>query len=241
MIIEILLGTIFITSTGVLMFLLSQKLSELVAIPDHVITEHIKVDATKFQLFLLHFKSFFRDGRYKDVFGRFAGKFLHRLHIVLMKIDYAITERLRFIRMRQNSEEQKTAGVDAYHDDKDSEIFHSSEEPKFVSPVFAEAKTVEKPLPSPAPFSPIPPVAAPVFSSVVVRPKRLAVVAELKEQDGVQHIPLARKVSLPVVHADAERQVREKAEPVSIEPSQDDAPPKRRVRRSKIVPPEARE
>lgn len=211
MLIEILLGIIFITSAFTLWYLFSRKLPELIAIPDHIVIERIHGESTKFHLFILHFKSFFFDHGYKEFLGGILGKLLYRLHIVLMRSDNAIMGLLRRFRASQNVE-----------DNEKEPTIHVL--PEFM-PSIQE--------------TPLPIVMFSAMSSVVARPKKISVAVELKEQDGAEIIPLIRKTLLKNLSKDSERfPIRQEEESRII---QEENTHKRHIRKSKIVSPETRE
>ena len=199
MIIEIVSGIIFIASTSVLWYLLSQKLPELIAIPDYIIIEHTNEESTKFHFFLLHFKSFFREKRYKIFLVLFAGKLLHRLHIVIMRFDNSIVVLLRRIRMQQVNDKE----------DRETII---------------------------TPFSGMPredAVATAVSSPGDLFLKKTRVMVEVRD-DRSAHKPL-RMISLKNSKVSLRPTVKQEEllDNSSVEPFQ-----KRRIHRSKIVPPQ---
>lgn len=109
MITYIFLATLFVASSGILWYLISQKLPELIAIPDHVITERLHEESAKFHIFLLHVRAFFREENYKKFAIQLTAKLLHRLHIFLMRVDNLVTTLLR--RIREKPAEEKVGFV----------------------------------------------------------------------------------------------------------------------------------
>lgn len=100
MVFNFILAIIFIVSTYLFWYSISQKIPEIVAIPDHVITERLHEESAKIRLFLLHLKSFYRTGKYKEVFWKYFSKILYRLHIVLLKIDNGVMALLKKTRVQ---------------------------------------------------------------------------------------------------------------------------------------------
>lgn len=98
MIVEITLLLIFLAGAGGLWYKITQKIPELVAIPDQVITERMHEDSAKIRLFLLHLKTFYREAKYKDVFLKVVGRALYKLHIVVLRIDNFVVRILQKIK-----------------------------------------------------------------------------------------------------------------------------------------------
>lgn len=98
MIINILLIIMVLGSAFAFWYRLSVKIPELVAVPDQVIAERLEEDSAKFRLFLLHFKTWFLEKRYKIFLLNAAGKAIYRLHILFLKLDNALVALLKKIR-----------------------------------------------------------------------------------------------------------------------------------------------
>ena len=90
MVLDIILGLAFLGSLFVLWYRVSQKIPELVLVPDTIIAERLKEDSAKVRFFILHIKTFYKEQHYKTLFFNFLGKTLHKSHIGLMKIDNLI-------------------------------------------------------------------------------------------------------------------------------------------------------
>jgi len=103
MIVDIILIAIFFTGALALWYLLSLKIPELVAIPDQVIAERLAEDSAKFRLFILNFKSFFREKRYKKLLLSFLGKLLYRFHIFILRVDNITVSLLKIMRENENN------------------------------------------------------------------------------------------------------------------------------------------
>lgn len=102
MILDISLGIVFFVSVFTLWYLLSIKIPELVAIPDQVIAERLSEDSAKFRLFILHFKSFFLEKRYKRLLLNFLEKLLYRFHIFILRLDNITVSFLKMVRENGN-------------------------------------------------------------------------------------------------------------------------------------------
>ena len=90
MFLNVILAILFVGSVGALWGRISEKIPELVAIPDEVIVARLREDSARIRIFFLHFKSFWREGRYKDVFRKFCEKIFYRTHIILMRLDHRV-------------------------------------------------------------------------------------------------------------------------------------------------------
>lgn len=95
MIPEITLLFIFFVSIIILWYRITIKIPELIAVPDEVIAARLEEDSAKIRLFFLHFRVFFREKRYKKVFLRACEKMLHRIHIIIMRLDNSIVALLK--------------------------------------------------------------------------------------------------------------------------------------------------
>lgn len=87
MIIDITFLLIFLAGFFGLWYKITQKIPELVAIPDQVISERLYEDSAKVRLFVFHLKIFFKEAKYKEVFLKIAGRTLYKLHISILRID----------------------------------------------------------------------------------------------------------------------------------------------------------
>lgn len=102
LLIDITFVVIFLAGVLGLWYRVTQKIPELVAIPDQVIIEHLHEDSAKVRLFILHIKTFYQEAKYKEVFWKIVGKMLYKFHIVILRIDNSIVRALKKI---------KTAGI----------------------------------------------------------------------------------------------------------------------------------
>lgn len=100
MILDSILGLIFVSSTFYLWYRVSAKLPELIAIPDQVITERFHEDSARLRLFLLNIKTWYREQHYQEAFWVIYTKVLYKLHIFLMRLDNGIVALLK--RVREN-------------------------------------------------------------------------------------------------------------------------------------------
>lgn len=101
MALDIILLSLLFVSTCMLWYRISIKIPELIAVPDEVIAARLEEDSAQVRLFFLHFKSFFREKRYKKSVFRACEKILHKVHIIMMRADNAVMSLLK--KMRENS------------------------------------------------------------------------------------------------------------------------------------------
>jgi hypothetical protein len=104
MFIDLTLFMVFLASTFVLWYRVSLKIPQVVAIPDQVITERLHEDSAKLRLFILHIKTYYREGQYKPYLWNFLLKTLYRLHLVLLKTDNVLGSYLKSIRAKAEKE-----------------------------------------------------------------------------------------------------------------------------------------
>ena len=102
MAIDIAFFFLFLTSSLLLWHRLSLKLPELIAIPDQVITERLYEDSARLRLFVLHLKTYYREGTYKRVFWKYIAKILQKTHLSLMRLDNWVVQHSRSL--KQNGE-----------------------------------------------------------------------------------------------------------------------------------------
>lgn len=74
-------------SAGVLWRRISEKIPELIAIPDEVIVARLHEDSARVRIFLLHARTFWREPRYREPFWRFCEKICYRVHIIFLRMD----------------------------------------------------------------------------------------------------------------------------------------------------------
>ncbi len=98
MIIAFLFAVIFIASAVTLWYRVSGKLPELIAIPDQVITERFHEDSARLRLFVLNFKTWYREQHYREEFWKILVKVLYKLHIFLLRLDNWIVALLKGLR-----------------------------------------------------------------------------------------------------------------------------------------------
>lgn len=98
MIVDIFFAVSFLASAFIFWYRLSLKIPELIAIPDQVITERLEEDSAGMRLFLLRLKTYYREGRHKQVFWSFLGKVFYRIHLLLMRTDNGTVVLLKKIR-----------------------------------------------------------------------------------------------------------------------------------------------
>lgn len=134
MILDITLLLIFLAGLGALGYKITEKIPELVAIPDQVITERLHEDSAKVRLFILHLKSFYKEARYKEVFLRIAGRALYKIHIFILRMDNFAVRILQKI---------KTAGAFNGNGNTNGEYWKQLQESKSEAPVNGHPRTQE--------------------------------------------------------------------------------------------------
>jgi|GEM_PF-1613037 len=87
MLFNLFLIILFAGSIGILWHRISEKIPELVAIPDEVIVARLHEDSARVKIFLLHAKTFWREPRYRLIFWRSCEKICYRIHIIFLKMD----------------------------------------------------------------------------------------------------------------------------------------------------------
>ena len=100
MIIDVILGIVFLGSAFTLWCLVSQKIPGAVAIHDEVITQRLHENSARLRIFLLHFKTFYKEEYYHNLFWNFLGKIFYKLHIFILRIDNGLIGFLKKIRSR---------------------------------------------------------------------------------------------------------------------------------------------
>ena len=100
MLITLALGIVFFGSCFALWYRLSEKIPQVVAIHDEVITQRLHENSARLRIFLLHFKTFYKEEYYHNLFWNFLGKVCYKLHIFVLKIDNALIGFLKKIRTR---------------------------------------------------------------------------------------------------------------------------------------------
>lgn len=101
MMLDILLGVMFGSSSLVLGSMLSRKLREANQIPDHIIARHLQENPPRLQVFalhLFHFRFFYREGRYQEKFWNVIAKILYKVHIFLLKADNSLVRALKRVK-----------------------------------------------------------------------------------------------------------------------------------------------
>jgi hypothetical protein len=96
---DALLVIAFVGSAGVLWYRISQKIPELVAIPDEVIVERLHEDSARIRVFLLNLKRWWREEQYREPLWKFCEKIIYRLHILMLRADNGIVGLLKKVRV----------------------------------------------------------------------------------------------------------------------------------------------
>ncbi len=97
MFLNLFLTAIFLASAAGLWYFISLKIPELVAVSDGVIVERLHEDSARVRIFLLHFRTFYREGRYRIWLWRFCEKICWRVHIFILRSDNALVAILQKI------------------------------------------------------------------------------------------------------------------------------------------------
>lgn len=79
----------------------SQKIPQLAAVPDQVITARFEEDSARIRLLILNVRAFYRDGKFKALFWDYTEKAFRRLHITLMRLDNLVVSILE--RVKKNN------------------------------------------------------------------------------------------------------------------------------------------
>lgn len=111
MVINILLAIAFLISIYMLWKRISLKIPELILIPDQHISELLEENKAKLQRFFLHlfhFRSFYQKRHYHERARYVFGKFLYRVHIILLRFDNKIIEHMKRMREVASSAEAQT-------------------------------------------------------------------------------------------------------------------------------------
>jgi len=95
---DLLLIIVFIGSAGALWYRVSEKIPELVAIPDEVIVDRLHDDSARVRVFLLNLKHWWREEQYREPLWRFCEKVVYRLHIFLLRADNGMMALLKKVR-----------------------------------------------------------------------------------------------------------------------------------------------
>ena len=117
MALNIFLTAIFLASAAGLWYFISLKIPELVAVSDGVIVERLHEDSARVRIFVLHFRTFYREGRYRIWLWRFSEKICYRVHIFVLRTDNALVRMLQKIHAAasagdaENGASEKTVSV----------------------------------------------------------------------------------------------------------------------------------
>lgn len=98
MVFDLLLIFVCCVSTGILWYRVSQKIPELVAIPDEVIIDRLHEDSARIRVFLLSFRRRWSEREHHQVFLRYAEKALYKSHILVLRLDNGMMALLKKIR-----------------------------------------------------------------------------------------------------------------------------------------------
>ncbi len=96
---SILIGVFFVSSIT-LWYRLSQRIPELVAVPDEVVHAYIHEEISRRRSMVVSLiRAWYHDKSYREVFLHFCGKLLYKFHIILLKADNAVVGILKKVRV----------------------------------------------------------------------------------------------------------------------------------------------
>lgn len=98
MVFDLLLIAVSCASIGILWYRISQKIPELVAIPDEIIIERLHEDSARIRVFLLSFRRRWSERAHHQLFLRYAEKALYKTHILVLRFDNGMMALLKKIR-----------------------------------------------------------------------------------------------------------------------------------------------
>ena len=100
MFLNTLLGLIFFSSLLGVWIIVGRRIPALLSVPENLILTHLEEDSSRIRGFLLGFKSFFREKRYKIYLLRLAAKALIKIRFAILKIDNLTASLLRQIKIK---------------------------------------------------------------------------------------------------------------------------------------------
>ena len=121
MIIDIALLLVLVAGVAALIFFVSRKIPQLVAISDEVIRERLAEDSARFRFIAVNLRELYRQRGYLLLFLQFLGKILHRVHILFLKIDNKVVLMLRRVR-EKNSVIVETMEEEAAADEEETPV-----------------------------------------------------------------------------------------------------------------------
>ncbi len=137
MLFDLFLTGVFLGSVVALWYFISLKIPELVAVSDAVIVERLHEDSARVRIFLLHFKTFYREGRHRAWLWKLCEKICYRAHIFLLRADNGIVDILQKIRAaglpsdRSGDARQTGETVQSGNDDAQTSMQESSRENEY--------------------------------------------------------------------------------------------------------------
>lgn len=97
------LSALFMGSLWAIQNRIARKIPELVAIPDQVITQRFQEDSARLRLFILHFKAFYRERRYRRHLANFVERTLYRFHLLLLRLDNFVVSHMKRSRLQRDN------------------------------------------------------------------------------------------------------------------------------------------
>ncbi len=97
---DIFFGLTFVASAAAFYHNVAPKLSQLSAVPDHVIAERLHRENSRVRLVILHARTLYERRYHEMFFWNALGKVIHRLHILMLRADNHTTKLLRSVRSK---------------------------------------------------------------------------------------------------------------------------------------------
>ena len=123
-----------------LWYRISQKIPQLVAIPDEIIIDRLHEDSARVRVFLLSFRRYWREREHHQMLLRYAEKALYKLHIFMLKADNRLVLLVKKVRAVLdgipdiNAAEPLAEAVEAVHMPQETAVVMPQPQPTPVSP-----------------------------------------------------------------------------------------------------------
>ncbi|OGZ96129.1 MAG: hypothetical protein A3J10_02105 [Candidatus Sungbacteria bacterium RIFCSPLOWO2_02_FULL_54_10] len=98
MLFDLILIFISAASSVALWYRMSQKIPELVAIPDEIIVDRLHEDSARIRVFLLSWRRYWREREHHQLFLRYTEKTLYKIHILTLRADNGMVALLKKVR-----------------------------------------------------------------------------------------------------------------------------------------------
>lgn len=103
MILDIVFGLTFVGGAAAFYYKVALKFTELEAVPDSMIAERLHRENSRVRLVILHARTLYERRYHAMFFWNVLGKLIHRLHILMLRVDNHVTKLLKSIRSRYES------------------------------------------------------------------------------------------------------------------------------------------